>query len=70
MPGRSGGGTIHRSARTGQFVTAGQAKRSPSTTVSERVGGGSTDRSRSAESGRFVTGDQARRNPNTTVTES
>lgn len=33
---KSSGGKNHRSAITGRFVTAGTAKRSPKTTVSEK----------------------------------
>ena len=63
-------GVRYRSAKTGEFVTQSKAKRNPSTTVSERVGGGPTGRSRSAKDGQFVKDSYARRNPNTTVTES
>ena len=70
MAKKSNGGTNYRSAKTGQFVTSGQAKRSPNTTVCERRGGGSTDRSRSAISGQFVKDSYAKRNPNTTTRES
>ena len=64
------GGTFYRDAKTGRLVTAEYAKRNPNTTISERVGGGSTGRSRSAVSGRFVVGKYMRINPRTTVTES
>ena len=70
MAKKSNGGTNYRSAKTGRYVTPGQAGRNPGTTVGERRGGGSTERSRSAKSGRFVTDDFAKRNPDTTVTES
>lgn len=64
------GGTFYRDAKTGRLVTAEHAKRNPGTTVSERIGGGSTGRSRSAVSGRFVVGKYMRDNPRKTVTES
>ena len=70
MTGRSSGGKIHRDARTGRLVTAGNARQNPRTTLSENRVGGSTGRSRDTVTGRFVTDRYAKRNPNTTVTES
>ena len=69
MAKKGNGGTNYRSAKTGRFVTPGQAEKNPGTTVGEKRGGGSTNRSRSAKSGKFVTGDFANRNRSTTVTE-
>jgi hypothetical protein len=66
------GRSVNRSARTGRFVTKAQAKRSPRTTTTERVGAGtSNDRAvtRSAKSGRFVTTAWGKQNPNGTVTQ-
>lgn len=65
-------GANHRSARTGRFVTAGQAARSPRTTVTEARGrnGSSTTAHRSAVTGRYVTARTAARRPSTTVTEN
>lgn len=64
-------GTRARSARTGRFITKAHAKRSPKTTVTEKVGGGSTKGAgRSAISGRFVTKAHVKRSPGTTITDS
>ena len=64
-------GTRARSAGTGRFVTKSHAKRSPKTTVVEKIGGGSTGGAgRSAVSGRFVGKSHVRRNPGTTVIDS
>ena len=61
-------GTRARSAGTGRFVTKAHAKRSPKTTVVERIGGGSTGGvGRSAITGRFVGKGQVRRRPGTTI---
>lgn len=61
----------HRSAGSGRFVTKSQAIRSPSTTVSETRGGGSTHSThRSAVSGKFVTSGYATKNPGKTIKDS
>lgn len=61
-------GTRARSAISGRFVTKSHANRSPRTTVTERVGGGSTHgATRSAVSGKFVSGAYGKRNPKTTM---
>ena len=70
MAGRSGGGKIHRDAKTGRLVTKGKARQNPRTTLSENRKGGSTGRSRDTVTGKFVTERYARNNPSTTVTES
>lgn len=70
MVQRSGGaGRHYRSAITGRYVTSAHGKRSQSTTVYEKIGGGSTGSARSAKTGRFVTEGFATRNPRTTVKE-
>lgn len=64
-------GTRSRSTISGRFVKGSTAKRNPSTTVTERVGGGSTHgANRSATSGKFVTKGYAARNPRTTMKDS
>ena len=64
-------GTRARSAISGRFVTKTHAKRSPRTTVTERIGGGSTHgATRSAVSGKFVSKGYGRRNPRTTIVDS
>lgn len=64
--------TVSRSASSGRFVTKGYARRAPSRTTTERVGG-STRNSRavyrSASTGRFVKASTAARNPATTITQ-
>lgn len=70
MVKKSGDGGHFRSAITGRYVTKAHGNRSPSTTVFEKTGGGSTGSARSAKSGRFVTEAQAKRNPRTTIKES
>ncbi len=68
--GKSGSGS-YRSAGSGRFVTAAHGKRSPSTTVREAHGGGSTGGTyRSAISGRFVTTAHGKRSPGTTIKDS
>lgn len=60
--------TRARSTISGRFVTKSHAKRSPRTTVKERVGGGSTHGSmRSAVTGKFVSNAYGKRNPRTTM---
>lgn len=63
---------VNRSARTGRFVTASTARRSPRTTVTQRISGatsGGTTVHRSAVTGRFVTKSTARRHPSTTISQ-
>lgn len=61
-------GTRARSAISGKFVTKFHAKRSPRTTVTEKIGGGSTHGvTRSAISGKFVSKAYGVRNPKTTI---
>lgn len=68
---RKSSGTRARSAISGRFVTKAHANRSPRTTVTERVGGGSTGGVyRSAISGRFVTTAHGRRSPHTTIKDN
>ena len=64
-----GGG--NRSAKTGQYVTAKQARSNPKTTVKEAPGksGSSGARYRSAISGRYVTTKHGKSSPDTTVRE-
>lgn len=67
----NGNGTRHRSAINGQFVTERKAANNPKTTLSERVGGGSTNGAyRSAASGKFVSASYAKRHPRTTIRDS
>lgn len=64
-------GTRARSAISGRFVTKAHAKRSPKTTVVERIGGGSTHGAgRSAITGKFVSPSHVRRSPKTTIRDS
>jgi hypothetical protein len=64
-------GTITRSTITGQYVKPSAAVRSPSTTVTEKIGGGSTNgANRSAVTGLFVKQSHADRNPRTTMRDS
>ena len=61
----------YRSAGNGRFVTKNQATRSPSTTVAETRGGGSTHGAhRSAVTGKFVTPSYAAKNPGKTIKDS
>ncbi len=63
---------INRSAKTGRFVTQAAARRNPSTTTTEAVGKGTSNKTtvnRSAGSGRFVTEATARRHPDTTISQ-
>ena len=65
---KRGSGTRARSTISGRFVTKAHAKRSPRTTVTEKVGGGSTNgATRSAISGKFVSAGYGVRNPRTTM---
>jgi hypothetical protein len=64
-------GTITRSTISGQFVKPSAAVRSPSTTVTEKIGGGSTNGvHRSAATGLFVKQSYADRNPRTTMKDN
>jgi hypothetical protein len=65
-------GTVHRSAKSGRFVSNAAAARWPSKTTTERVGSGtsnSTTVHRSASSGRFVTKRTADGNPDGTISQ-
>lgn len=65
-------GTVHRSAKSGRFVSNAAAARWPSKTTTERVGSGtgnSTTVHRSASSGRFVTKRAADGNPDGTISQ-
>lgn len=68
--GKSGNGP-YRSAVSGQYVTPGQGKSQPRTTVHESPGPSSSSgpHYRSAISGRYVTTAHGKRSPNTTVRE-
>lgn len=64
--------TVSRSASSGRFVTAAYARRAPSRTTTERVGGSSSNARtvyRSASSGRFVSASTAARRPSTTIAQ-
>jgi hypothetical protein len=65
--------TASRSARTGRFVPARAARRSRSTTTTERMGRGTSNSRvvyRSASTGRFVRQATAERHPDTTIRQS
>ena len=65
-------GSVHRSAKTGRFVTPQTAGRWPGKTTTERVGSGTGNVravNRSASSGRFVSDSTAKRNPDGTITQ-
>jgi len=65
-------GSVHRSAKTGRFVSNAAAARWPGKTTTERVGNGtgnSRSVNRSASSGRFVTDATVKRNPDGTITQ-
>lgn len=65
-------GTVHRSARTGRFVSKATTACWPGKTTTERVGSGtrnSTTVHRSASTGRFVTESSANRNPGGTISQ-
>ena len=66
--------TRTRSAKTGRFVPNGTAKRSPGTTLVERVsvrkGTVTVKAARSAITGRFLNNAAAARHPNSTVVET
>jgi hypothetical protein len=65
------GGVRHRSAKSGQFVTEQKATQRPSTTLSERINGGSTNGShRSAKTGEFVTESYAKKHPSSTIKDN
>lgn len=64
--------TVARSAKTGRFVTKSYAKRAPSTTTTERVGGSAKNTRtvyRSAATGQFVTQKVAEAMPATTISQ-
>lgn len=63
--------TASRSARTGRFVKASTARRSPRTTSNERIGRGTSNKTtvhRSTITGRFVKS-TAQRHPGTTISQ-
>jgi hypothetical protein len=63
--------TRSRSTISGRFVTKAATRRSPRTTVTEKVGGGSTGGAyRSAITGKFVSKSHGKRHPNTTMRDS
>lgn len=71
--GRGASRSVNRSARTGRFVTKAHARRSPKTTMGEKVGGttgNSRAVTRSARTGRFVTTQWGKRNPGGTVVQN
>ncbi len=64
--------SVHRSARTGRFVSNAAAARWPGRTTTERVGPGTgNDRlvHRSASTGRFVTETRADNDPGGTISQ-
>lgn len=64
--------SVSRSARTGRFVRASTARRSPRTTSTERVGRGTSNKrtvNRSTITGKFVKAATAQRRPSTTITQ-
>ena len=63
--------TRSRSVISGKFVSLETAAKRPATTVTEVVGGGSTNGAyRSAKTGLFVTEAYANTHPNTTMKDS
>lgn len=65
--------TASRSARTGRFVSTRTARRSKSTTTTERVGRGTGNSRivyRSASTGRFVPRATADRHPSTAIRQA
>lgn len=65
-------GTVHRSAKSGRFVSKATVARWPGKTTTERVGSGTgngTTVHRSASTGRFVTESTAKRNPDGTISQ-
>ncbi|MEU4623963.1 hypothetical protein AB0G04_28810 [Actinoplanes sp. NPDC023801] len=64
---------VNRSAKSGRFVKESTAKRNPSTTTTERVGGdkehGDREVNRSAKTGKFVTETTTELHPSTTETQ-
>jgi len=60
--------SVSRSAKSGRFVTARTAARSPRTTVTQRVPSNGTGY-RSAISGRYISAAAAARHPNTSIAE-
>ena len=68
----SRGRSVARSASSGRFVTSGYAKRAPSRTTVEKVGGNTGNGravTRSAASGRFVTTKRGKENPGGTINQ-
>lgn len=69
---RRSGRSVTRSASSGRFVTKSYARRAPSKTTTERVGGSTRNAravNRSAATGRFVTAATAARHPSKTITQ-
>jgi hypothetical protein len=63
--------TRSRSVISGKFVSPETAAKRPATTVTEAIGGKSTNGvHRSAKTGLFVTDAYAKRHPNTTMKDS
>ena len=64
------GRSVSRSARTGRFVKASTAARSPKTTVTQSVPSKSSGgHHRSAITGRYISDAAAARHPNTSISE-
>lgn len=64
--------SVHRSAGSGQFVSASTAAAAPGTTMRERVGDGTANRRlvyRDTGTGRFVTKDRNDADPGHTVAQ-
>lgn len=62
--------SVHRSAKTGRFVSKSTVSRWPGKTTTERVGSGNNNHRpvyRSAVTGRFVTTGHGKRNPGGTI---
>jgi hypothetical protein len=65
-------GSVHRSAKSGRFVSKATVARWPGKTTTERVGKGTSNSvsvTRSASTGRFVTKASGKRNPDGTITQ-
>lgn len=64
--------TASRSARSGRFVKASTARRSPRTTSTEKTGRGTSNKTtvhRSTITGRFVKAATVQRHPDTTISQ-
>lgn len=65
--------SVHRSAKSGRFVSKATVARWPGKTTTERVGAGTSNGrtvTRSASTGRFVTKATGKRNPGGTISQS